>query len=112
MPKEPEEQHSRLRGQPVKGPFGLSPGVLQESGAGWARGGWSRVGEGRVEQVETEVESSISGLTRVNALSSLPRLPHPQTSLQRRRRYIPSVTSGLVSSSKASFLLCARSGKW
>lgn len=28
-----------------------------------------------MEQVETEVESSISSLTRVNALSSLPRLP-------------------------------------
>ena len=69
------------------------------------------MGEGRVEQVETEgAESSTSGLTRVNALSSLPRLPQ-QTLLQRRRRYIPSVTSGLVSSSKASFLLYAPSGK-
>ena len=70
------------------------------------------MGEGRVEQVETEgVESSTSGLTRVNALSSLPGLP-PQTILQRRRRNIPSVTSGLVSSSKAPFLLCAPSGEW
>lgn len=34
------------------------------------------MGEGRVEQVETEgVESSTSSLTRVNTLSSLPGLP-------------------------------------